>query len=100
MGTYSSDEDEERLEDLDFLREQVETQVDEDEGLRELGEDGEHVLCRALRSSRHGVVGVVLQGNAAEEEGDDPGHVHPSAEEVRREGEEGDDAALDARVEV
>ena len=68
------DDDEERLEvvcDLGLggrAREERKAEVDEDKVLRELRERGEDVLRRALCTSRHGVVCVVLQGDAAEEQ--------------------------------
>lgn len=50
---------------------EVESQVNEDEILRELSENGEHVLRRPLRPPRHRMVGVVLEGDSTEEERDD-----------------------------
>lgn len=55
-------------------RKERETEVDKDEIFCELSEGGKDVFCRALGPSGHGVVGVMLEGNSAEEERDDAGH--------------------------
>lgn len=67
-GTYGGYEDEDGLVDEVSLREQAQTEVDEDEVLGELSQTGEYVFARPLRASRHVVVRVVLESNAAEEE--------------------------------
>lgn len=65
--THGCDEDEERFEYLDLLSEEVQTQIDEDEVFRELGQDSKHIFCRSLRPFRHGVIGIVLEGDPTEE---------------------------------
>ena len=55
-------------------REKREAKVDKDEIFCELSEGGEDVFRRALGPPRHGVVGVMLEGDSAEEERDDAGH--------------------------
>jgi hypothetical protein len=67
-STHRSDEDEQGLEHLYVLREQVQSEVDEDEVLGQLSEHGEHVFGRPLRTARHGVVSVMFQGDTAEEQ--------------------------------
>lgn len=53
------------------LSKQTQPEVDKDEILAELGEGTEEVARRTLRSMRHVVVGVVLEGYTAKEERDD-----------------------------
>jgi hypothetical protein len=48
------------------LGEEVETEVDEDEVLGQLSEHREHVFRGPLRALGHGVVGIVLERDAAE----------------------------------
>jgi len=55
---------------LEHLQE-IESQVDEDEILRQLSENREHVLCRPLSPPRHRMVGVVLESDPTEEERND-----------------------------
>jgi hypothetical protein len=50
------------------------------------------VLRGPLCAAGHGVVGIVLEGDAAEEEGDDPRHVQAVGEEVGRVRDQGDEA--------
>lgn len=69
--THRRDQNEKRLEHLNILRKQIKAQVDEDEILAQLREDGKHVLGRPLRALRHCVVGIVLECDAAEQEGHD-----------------------------
>ena len=69
--TYSGDENKEGLIDQILLSKETEAEVDEDEILRELGEGGKHVLGGTLGSTRHVVVGIVLEGDTAKQEGDD-----------------------------
>ena len=45
------------------------------------------------------MVGVVLEGNATEQEGDDPGHVQAIGEEIGCVCNKGDEARLDLWVE-
>lgn len=68
-------DDEDGLVDQLHLREKGETEVDEDEVLAQLCQNGKNVFCGALSLPRHVVVGVVLEGNAAEEQGHDAAHV-------------------------
>lgn len=58
-------------------RKKRETEVDEDEVFRELGEGGKYVFGSALSSSGHGVIGVMFESDAAEKERDDAGHAEP-----------------------
>lgn len=114
---YRGDKDEKRLEDLDVLGEQVEAEVDEDKILRQLREDGEHVLRGALGTARHRVVRVVLEGDTTEEEGNNAcaeivsslfrnktlgsqrtTHVHPVGEKVACVGDQCHETGFDAGV--
>jgi len=74
LQTYGRDEDEQGLEDLDILGKQVQPKVDKDEIFRQLGEHGKHVLCRLLRSARHGMVGIMFECNSTKQEGYDSCH--------------------------
>lgn len=78
-STHSSHHNKQRLEHLRILRKQIQPQIDEDEILRQLGEHCKHVFRRSLRLGGHGVVGVVFEGDAAEEEGDDTCHPNDHA---------------------
>ena len=80
------------------MGEEVHAEVDEDEVFAQLCEDAEKVFGGALRAAGHRVVGVVLEGDAAEEEGDDAGHVQAVREEVGCVRDKGDKARLDLRV--
>lgn len=63
-------------------RKEREAKVDEDEIFGKLGEGGKDVFGGTLSPSRHGVVGVMLESNSTEEEGDDAGHTEAVREEV------------------
>ena len=70
-----------------YWREEVHAEVDE--VFAQLREDAEKVV-RCVR--RDMVVGVVLESNAAEQEGDDAGDVQAVGEEVGRVRDKGDEA--------
>jgi hypothetical protein len=69
--TYRRYKDEQRLEDLNILREEVEPEIDEDKIFRKLGQHCKHVLRCPLSPLRHGMVRVVLERDSAEQQGDD-----------------------------
>lgn len=57
-------------------------EVNKDKIFGELREHAEDVFSGALGTPRHGMVGVVLEGNPAEEEGNDSAHLETVREEV------------------
>lgn len=69
--TYCGYDDEKRLEDLCILGEQIESEVDEDEILRQLGHDSEHIFGGFLSLDRHRMICVMLQCDTAEQQRDD-----------------------------
>jgi len=63
-------------------RKEGEAEVDEDEVFGKLSKGGKDVFGGTLGPSGHGMVGVVLESDSAEEEGDDAGHAEAVREEV------------------
>ena len=92
-------DDEDGLDYLDVLCEEIHVEVDEDEDFAQLREGAEKVFGGALRAAGHGVVGVVLQSDAVEQEREDAGHVQAVGEEVGCVRDKGDEARLDLWVE-
>lgn len=96
--THDRHQDEQRLEDLDFLGKEVETEIDKDKVFGQLRKHRKHVLCRPLRALGHGVVRIMLERDSAEEQGYDAAHAKTVGEKVRGVGDERDDAGLDLGV--
>ena len=80
--------------------EEGEAEIDKDKVLRELCERRENVFGRALRPTRHGVICVMFESDATEQQRDDARHGEAGRKEVASISTECDKARLDGGVEA